>query len=273
MAASMVRTLPVGAEALKITPLSYQAKLAKDEIKKGYVDISNPQYQTVEVALSVQAFRQIDDDGSLEFYADEKVARGVLLDLDEVTLKSREAIRVYFLLDSSKLPSGDVFAAIFASTKPSDGGGTQQSVRVGTLLMLTNGEADHTADIAYINAPWLQVGEGLRATLGIRNPADQASSTGFSPTVIVQAQPYSETTVEGPLVFAGRTRTVDYVNNGNFFGPIRLTASAEGAATSRWVFAVTGYWTLLAPTLLFLIVAAVSWWVLRRLKHATKFRN
>lgn len=260
------------AASLKIAPLKYETTLKTGETKKGYVDVSNPEYESVKVTLGVQAFRQIDDDGTLQYYSSAQVSDGIQLDLTSLTLKPRSAMRVYFLLNGNKLPSGDVFAAIFASTEPSGRSGAEQSVRVGTLIMLSNGTpSSHSADISFLRASWLQVGAGLRATVGVHNTADERTYTGFFPDVSVTAQPYSTTTVQGPLVFAGRTRTVDYKNDGNYFGPVRVIANAGGQPRSAWVFAITGYWMWLFPSIVLAIVAGVIWF--RNSQPSISFRR
>lgn len=264
------------AESLKIAPLQYTDTLKSGETKKGFVDVSNPTYESVTVNLSVQAFRQIDDDGTLEYYDNEQVAAGVQLDLTEITLKPRGAMRVYFLLNSSKLPSGDVFAAIFASTEPADGSGTKQSVQVGTLLMLTNGTpSSHQADVTDISGGWLQIGDGLSATITLHNPAPEDSATGFSPDITVKAQPYAETVVQGPLLFAGRTRVVEYRQPGNYFGLIRIVVDAGGEQGTQWAFVVTGYWRWLAPLIFGVLVGVLAivlrYW--RRDRHSQVTRR
>ncbi len=269
--ALVVLSPQVGAESLKIAPLKYEATLKKAETKKGYVDVSNPEYVPVDVKLSVQAFRQIDNDGSLQFYDNTQVSSGVTLDLASFTLKPRTAMRVYFLLDGSKLPTGDIFAAIFASTQPAISSGAVQSVRVGTLLFLTNGTpTSHQADITAIGASLFQIGDGLNATISVHNPGDEKSYTGFFPELTVKAQPYSTRTVQGPLVFAGRTRTVDYVQNGDYFGPIRILADTGNESSAKWVFAVTGYWRWLAPLLIALSAGLVVLFYKRPLDFSSR---
>lgn len=259
LASSIVSAPSAGAEALKIAPLKYEATLAVGESKKGFVDVSNPTYEPVTVNLSVQAFRQIDDDGTLEYYDSEQISAGVLLDLTEIELKPRGAMRVYFLLDSSKLPSGDVFAAIFASTVPTDKRGARQSVQVGTLLLLTNGTpSSHQADVTDITGAWVQIGDGLTATITVHNPAPEDLATGFFPEITVKTQPYSETTVQGPLLFAGRTRVVEYRQPGNYFGLIRIVADAGGEQGTKWAFVVTGYWRWLAPLIVGVLVGMLA---------------
>lgn len=248
--AGLAGTLPVGALGLKIAPQKYESQLSSGETKKGFVDISNPESVPVTVDLDVQAFRQIDDEGSLEFFESEQLRAGVQLDYEQLSLGPRESFRVFFLLDGTKLPEGDVFGAILASTTPDDSAGSQQSVRVGTLLLLQNGTpGSREAEVVSFNSSFLHIGDGLTATFAIRNTADPRSSTGFTPSITVGRAPWGSETVKGPLVFAGRTRTVDYRVQGNYFGPIMLTASVGDNSKGQLVFAVTGYWRWLAPVI------------------------
>lgn len=251
------------AQSLKIAPLIYSdVVLAKGEVKKGFVDVSNPDSTKSIVTLQVKAFRQIDDEGGLEFYASEQVAAGVKLDFDRVTLEPRGAMRIYFVLDGAKLPQGDVFAAILASTVPSGTAAAAQSVSVGTLLVIQNGTpASHQADITEFRASWLQIGDGLSASMKLRNPAEPKSATGFFPSVRVATQPYGATAVKGPLLFAGRTRSIEYRQNGDYFGPIYLKASSGSNEKGQLVFAATGYWRWLAPVL---VCVAVGIFVIAR---------
>lgn len=248
-----------GAQSLQIRPTIYQnITLGAGEKKKGFVDISNPTAQAQIVDLDVQAFRQTDDAGSLAFYDDAQVKAGVQLDLSQVELGGHEAIRVYFLLDGTKLPNGDVFAAIFAQTAPSSGAAAQ-SVRVGTLLALTNGTpAPHRADITNLNAAPFQMGEAVTATMSVTNPAKNGEATGFFPEITVDLQPYSSKKVTGPLVFAGRTRTIDYRQAGNYFGIVRLQATAGGNGQARLIFVMTGYWRWLAPLIVAVGIAVLA---------------
>lgn len=241
--------------SLKIAPQSYEATLQKAEVKKGYVDVSNPTSETTRVKLEVQAFRQIADDGSLEFYDSEQVSAGVKLDFETMTLAPREAYRVYFLLDGNKLPQGDVFAAIFASTIPDAGPGSAQALRVGTLLILQNGTPSaHVANVVSFSTSWLQMGDGLSSSIVVTNPADPKSSTGFYPNITVSTAPYGSRGVKGPLLFVGRTRTVEYKTPGDYFGPIWFGANIGDSKQGQFIFAVTGYWRWLAPLLLVLLV-------------------
>lgn len=259
------------AQSLRIVPLMYDdAVLGKGEVKKGFVDISNPESTAQTVQLSVKAFRQINDQGGLEFYSNEQVAAGVKLDFSQVKLDANGAMRVYFLLDGAKLPSGDVFAAVLASTVPERASTAAQSVSVGTLLVIQNGTpGSRSAAITEFSTGWLQVGDGLSAHMKVNNPADPKSATGFFPSIVVAAQPYSTMTVKGPLLFAGRTRDVDYRQAGNYFGPMYLKASTSGSEKGQLVFAITGYWRWLAPVLV--VVFAALLWITRRVTR--RFRG
>ncbi|MEO5691294.1 MAG: hypothetical protein ABIQ64_03860 [Candidatus Saccharimonadales bacterium] len=248
-------SLPSAALGLKIAPLSYEAELQKGEIKKGYVDISNPSSSSIKVKLEAQGFRQIDDEGSLEFFASEQIKAGVKLDFETITIGPREAYRVYFLLDSAKLAAGDNFGAIFASTIPVPGNGSTQSVRVGTILTVQNGASDaRLGEVTSFVANWLQVGEELSATTTVKNTADPQKATGFYPSIQASTAPYGSRTIKGPLVFAGRTRTVEIQHPGAYFGPVLLGAHVGDSSRTSLVFAVTGYWRWLAPTIALVVI-------------------
>lgn len=259
----ILQTDTANAASLKIAPQNYDTTLQKAEVKKGFFDVSNPSNESVKVAFSVEAFRQIDDEGSLEFYSSEQLSSGVKLDYDSITLGPREAYRVYFLLDGSKLPEGDIFGALFASTVPRQQGGSAQSVRVGTLLTIQNGTpVAHRAQIADFRTSWFQTGESLSASMRVKNPSDPKEATGFYPTVRIATAPYGGRDVKGPLLFAGRTRTVEYLQPGSYFGPIWLGASVDDSSKGQLIFAATGYWRWLAPILL--ISLGIITFMLRR---------
>lgn len=255
MSIALLHASAGSALGLKIAPLRYDAELAKGEVKKGYVDISNPESVSLRVKLDVEAFRQINDEGALAFYEDERVSKGITLDFDTITIGPREAYRVYFLIDGAKLAEGDNFAAIFASTIPSSSDGSQQAVRVGTILTITNGTPpSRQATITSFMARWLQIGDGLSAQVSIRNTSE-AESSGFYPSIQAATSPYGVKTVKGPLIFADRTRTVELWHPGSYFGPVWLGARVGDTAESSIVFAVTGYWRWLAP-IIFMVVGA-----------------
>ncbi len=256
------RAAPVSAASLTISPLRYDAELAAGEKKKGFVDVTNPSAQEVNVTLSVQAFRQINDDGALEFYDSKIVREGVALDYSEVTLGPRETIHLAFLLDGSKLASGDNFAAIFASSVPSENGAGEQTVRVGTLLIISNATPSaHDAVIQNLSGQFLQFSDGLRVSFEVRNTANEGAATGFSPVITVKAWPHIHDTVTGPLVFAGRTRTVDYVKQGNYLGLMAVRVATGDSEQVTYRLLITGYWRLLLPILV--VALGITIWFAR----------
>jgi hypothetical protein len=249
-----VALLPISqasAASLKVTPLQYRTTLTSGEKKKGFVDISNPGAESLTVNFEVQAFRQIDDQGGIEFYDDADVSKGILLDLDSVELGPHEVLRLMFLIDGNKLPHGEAFAAILANTVPDTAKGIAQAVRVGTILEITNGKAgDHKGSVTTFSAPFIQVGEEISATFTIRNDDGAGQTGGFRPTVAVDVRPYSSSSVEGPLVFVGRSRTVSYRAPGNYFGFVWLQASASDSSKGQFAFVATGYWRWLGPLMI-----------------------
>ncbi|HWT39846.1 MAG TPA: hypothetical protein VN081_01040 [Dongiaceae bacterium] len=255
-----VYATPAAADSLSIAPTEYKASLATGESKKGFVDVVNPAATATEIKLHVQAFRQVDDQGSLQFYDDATIAKGVKLDLTDVTLGPHEGVRVYFLLDGTQLPAGDVFAAIFASTvSASNTVESVPSAQVGTLLLLENGPAPaHHAIISNLSANWLQIGTAISMKMNVTNTdlADGAA-LGFIPRITFEFKPYSQQTVDGPLLFARRTRVVDYSQKGSYFGPVLLRATVDGQTQTKLIFAMTGYWQWLAPMIIVLLIAGI----------------
>jgi len=280
IAISLFLISPVSATSISIAPLTYQTALEASENQKGYVDILNPEASETTVHLKAQAFRQIDNQGSLQFYDDAAIAEGVKLDLTDITLGPNEGVRVYFLLDASALPSGDVFAAILASTgEAGENIVTVPSAQVGTLLLLTNGTPpEHHATVSGFSADWLQIGTGVKAQIDVSNTDPVAGQAlGFMPKIQFGINPYHKQTVDGPLIFSGRSRVVEYIQTGNYFGPVMLEATVNGSSQTRFIFAVTGFWQWLAPLLaiglISLIVLGIYWLKKRPLKQRRKQRS
>ena len=260
------------AQSLEIHPTIYQdVRLKPGERKKAYVDVVSSAASPQVITMTVQAFRQTDDSGALAFYDDTQVKEGIKLDLTEFELAPHEAIRIYFMMDGSLLPSGDVFAAIFARTAPKSETAAQ-AVQVGSLLAIVNGTPpSHRADVSGLDANFLQIGDRITASIALTNPAAENTMTGFFPDLTVEAQPYTSRQVKGPLLFAGRTRTVEYRQPGDYFGLINLKVDAGGNVKSQFIFVVTGYWRWLAPALLAAIVALLFLGL--RLNIASKLRR
>jgi hypothetical protein len=261
-----------GAASLKISPLRYDASLEKGETKKGFVDVTNPSLETVHAKLTVQAFRQIDNAGSLEFYDSEAIRTGVLLDYTEVELAPRETLHLAFVLDGAKLPSGDSFAALFASVIPKAVGAGEQTIRVGTILTISNGTPSvHSAVVENLSGSVFQFGDGLRVTFDVRNTAKLGEGTGFAPSITVTAWPYVDDTVQGPLVFAGRTRAVSYEKAGNYIGILSIMVKTGDSEQTAYRFVVTGYWRFILPFVV--IVIGLLCWVLFLVKEHSNNRG
>lgn len=260
---------PASAVSLRVTPLKYQTTLKSGEKQTGHVDISNPEADTVDVAFEVQAFRQTNNEGSIEFYDDEAVSAGVLLDLKTVELGPHEVLRLMFQVDGTRLPQGEVFAAILAHTVPHDAQGSAQAVRVGTILEITNGTPGaHKASVDELTAPFLQIGDGISATFVVRNDDLTTQTTGFHPPVTVRVSPYAKREVVGPLVFAGHSRTVAYKDPGNYFGFVRMQVSTSDSSKEQLVFAMTGYWRWLGPLMFVSVILLIAMAMyMRRKKH------
>lgn len=237
---SLCAVTTASALGLKVAPLEYRTELAAGEKKKGFLDISNPTTQAVVVKTSVRAFSQVDDNGSLAFVKNEAVEAGLRLDLNEFELGPREAIRMYFLLDGSKLPQGDVFAAIFAETQPvgKETAGVSQHVRIGTILSIVNGTAgSRTAAVTKLSTPFIQFGDTIRGTYTVKNTADAKRTTGFYPTVVTSVAPFGESEKHNSrLVFAGRSRDNDFTLPAPWLGFYQVKASYNDSSRSAIVF-------------------------------------
>ncbi len=256
----------VGAESVRVKPLQYQVELGKGEKKKGYVDVANPGNEAVTVKLYVNAFSQQDNEGSLQFFPSEQIAKGLLLDYETATIGPRQTLRLYFVADGTKLPTGDVFGVIFAETESSHRPGVNTSVRVGTLVMITNQTPGprHT-EIASLDVPPIGVGESLDGSVTIKNPAPKGAATGFFPQITVEARPWGDTMrSKGPLIFAGNQRTAEFRLPSNQFGFYVVRVKANDAEVSKVVFLMTGWWRIVAPLVAALIIgAAILIWKYR----------
>lgn len=262
---------PLSAASLKVAPLEYRATLKQGDKKKGFIDVSNPTKETVRVTTSVQAFRQVDDNGSLRFFDSEQLSAGVKLDLDEFELGPREAVRMYFLLDPSRLPSGDVYGAIFFTTAPTTPKtGVGQSVKLGTLLSIVNGTpGQRDAEVTGLSVATLQFSDTLSGTYRIKNVADPKKATGFYPTVQVQAAPLGEAKKQtGKLTFAGITRTNDFTLKTLPIGIYKVSVGYGRSVQSSWVVVAS------PPALLLLLVIFIAVFIaVRVFKRVRKNRR
>lgn len=229
----------VSALSLRVTPLEYRTELAKGEIKKGFIDISNPSAEKMIIKTSVQSFRQTDDIGSVQFFDSEQLSEGIRLDLDEFELGPREAVRMYFLIDGKKLPTGDVFGGIFFTTGPAKATiGTGQSVKLGTLLSIVNGTpGSRKAEVKAIKLPSFQFDTKIHGSYIIKNTGDSQTSTGFYPKVNLSLSPFGEKRSQtSKLVFAGRTRENTFTVNAPPFGFYNVKVAYGDSVQSKWIF-------------------------------------
>lgn len=239
-----VATPAVYAEpALGLQPLQYVETLKKGERKQAYVDVANPSAQPVTVQFSVQGFRQVDDKGTLSFYDDDKITNGILLDYQEKGIPAKKTLRLFFVVDGTKLPTGDVFAAIFAQTKPVETARVP-SIRVGTLLILTNGSPGaRKVSVEEFKIPLLHTGDLISGQIKIKNTAPVSSASGFFPEITIRTWPFGpNATITGPLVYAGNTRTLSLNQPSNQLGIYKITASYDESSKERWVILITGVW-------------------------------
>lgn len=233
------------AASLQIRPLLYQESLRTGETKKGFVDISNPTATALTLDIKVRGFRQVDGQGNLQFFASDVLSKGVTLDISDVELGPKEAARVYFLIDSNKLPVGDVFAAIFAATQSPAVAGVTSSAQVGTLLFIENGQpGQRKASIESIKMPTFQFGDAIQGAVTVKNQAPANTVTGFFPEVQLSLGPIREVNqkVQGPLLMAGIARNVNVDITTSRFGLYRFSAASSGGRAEKWLFVVTGYW-------------------------------
>ena len=255
LAASLLVADSVSALGLKVAPLEYKTDLQKGERKQGFIDISNPSHQAVKVRVSVQAFRQINNEGGLQFYDDKQIQLGIKPGLADFELGPREAIRMSFVLDGSNLPKGDVYAALFLTTdvkQPQNGVG--QLVRVGTILSIVNdSKGERKAEITGVTLPFLQLGDNVQGSYKVRNTG--SANTGFYPTATISGWPSTAAIQhQSSLVFGGRERS----NNFTYQASVGFNFVQVGYGTTK-----QGQWVLVLPAwlLVVLLLIIVIIWV------------
>ena len=269
---ALAPTFNVYALGLKVAPLEYRATLKEGEKQQGFVDVSNPSAQVMSVKISVQAFKQIDNDGGLQFFDDPQVGAGIKPELTEAELGPREAIRLFFTIDGGALPEGDVYAAIFFTTDPKQpSNGVGQLVRVGTLLSLINKTpGERKAEVTGVSIPLLQLTDTVKGSYAIRNISNEGS--GFYPSVEVSSWPAGKSEKkEGSLIFGGRERTNDFSYQTGF-GIHNVQVAYGDSNRSQWVISIAP-WMLVLALLITLIVGIELLLLKRRRKTAKKLHK
>jgi len=244
---------------LRITPLRYDAHLDLGHTKTGFIDASNPTGSTLHVKFEVQAFRQANDQGELEYYDDERLAAAVTPAVPEFDLGPRQAIRTKFTIDPNKLGPGGAYGVIFlrTTTPAVSPGQINTSARVGSLLILRVGPGGTQAGrLRGLAAPGLVYGgDTLRANFSYANTGSGSETLAFAPALSAAAGwNGAKHRLLGPFVFPGRARRQSVsLPVANWLGPIPITITDQtgrSPAATVWVFAVTGYWTWVLPLLL-----------------------
>lgn len=260
----------LSAASLRVQPLSYEDRLEKGEKKKGFIDITNPTQQTVNLQTSVRAFRQIDDNGSLQMYQSEQVTAGIIPDFDKFTLPAGQTMRLMFLIDGTKLPEGDVFAALMATNTPDQTGNMAQAVQVGTLLILENGTPGaRAAEVTDLSVPFFQFGNIIHGSYKVKNTAPSDSSSGFKPKVSIAVSPFTEQKENvSSLIFAGRERQNQFELPTKRLGFYKISAKYGDSERSKWVFVASPLW--LGTVVLLLMAAVVIYFGFKRLKADPK---
>ena len=181
------------AGAVTVAPLSYAVELANGQQKKGFIDITNTEPTKTKYLFNVQAFRQLNSAGDLQFYENATIAQGILLDYATYELQPNQTLRLYFVADGTKLPAGDSFAAIFAEPAPRAGVASAAVARVGTILTIQNGTpTERKAQITKLAVPFVQIGSAITGNYSIKNTSDPTKSAGFVPQVELTVSPFRQ---------------------------------------------------------------------------------
>lgn len=256
------------APALQVAPLQYTGSLQSGHASQGFIDVSNPADTTIQIQSSVKGFRQTGTNGDLQFFDSPELTSAITVDLDTFSLGPREAVRVFFTIDASKLPRGGVYAAIFfRTTVPAQSANTSyvvEQANVGTLLILNNGHPGPGHGEINLNLPFWQFGSGLHGALAFTNADHSPTATAIKPIFATRVLSWGRAnSMPGGLVLPGYTRGFELSRPGSYLGPLPVTVadSVTRAHNTAWVFAVTGVYAWLVPLL------ALGAIVLHRLRH------
>lgn len=253
-------TAEAAVPALQVAPMQYTGTLTPGHVSQGFVDVSNPTDTTVDIQTNVKGFRQTGRSGDLEFYDNPDLAAGIKTGLSGFSLGPREAIRVAFDVDPSKLPRGGIYAAIFFRTQPpaesANSSYVVQSANVGTLLILKNGTSGSNHGAVSLQLPFWQFGSGLRGAFDFTNTDRSQTATAVKPAFTAHILPWGRgTAAASGLVLPGYTRHFQFSRPGSYFGvlPVTVSDSVTHAQRTVWVAAATGMYLWLVPLLLVVI--------------------
>ncbi len=256
---------------LQVNPLEYQSTLKGTDIESGFIDVANPGDTSINVVSNVEGFRQADLAGDLAFFNSTPLNQGIVVGLPQFSLGPRQAIRVSFSVDPSRLPKGGVYAVIFFRTVPPNQSSSSsfiaESANVGTLLLLQNGPAQKTGRIKQLNLGFWQLGSGISGSGEYGNTGGDTAAA-VKPVITSHVWPWGRATrFTGPLVLPGSTRAFSFSRPGSYAGllPVTLIDPTTGAATTRWVVACTGGY---AFALLIAVILALFWLVYHLTRRA-----
>jgi hypothetical protein len=260
--------------AIQVSPLKYQDTMFGSTSKLGFVDVSNPSDSTIAIHSDVQAFRQINLSGDLQFYQNDAIKQGIAVSVADFELGPREASRIAFTIDPKKLPKGGIYASIFFSTTPKatsrSGTVILQSAKAGTLLILDNGGVGKKfGKINTSKLPFFQLGNGLTGEIDYSNTGKLPEAIAYNPNVGVRASWWGRLShINGSLIFPGNTRSLKFEKKGNYLGfvPLVLKDKDTGRQSVEVVFAITGYWRQVT----LILVLGVSLFIARKLMLARR---
>lgn len=267
----------VSADAsLQLNPLKYEDSLPDATVKQGFVEVSNPSDTSVTVTTSVQGFKQADLDGNLAFFDDPQLAAGIIPDLSSFALGPREAIRVSFSVNPTKLPRGGVYAVLFFRTQPEASSSNVsyllESANVGTLLLLQNGAAGKASgEISKQSFPLFQLGSDIKGTITYRNTDRNTGGSAITPRLSVKIPFIGKNhNSVGALVLPQSARKIPIALSGSYFGILPLQVSAEGAPNrTAWIIACTGWYSYgLLVFIVALFILGIWRFIRRTRKHS-----
>ena len=268
---SLAPTAVLADASLQLNPLKYEDVLPDATVRQGFVEVSNPSDTGIKVTTSVRGFKQADLDGNLAFFDDPQLSNGIIPDLPAFVLGPREAIRVTFSVDPSKLPRGGVYAVLFFRTQPeatsSNVSYLLESANIGTLLLLQNGAAGKAnGEISKLSFPLLQLGSGIRGTITYRNTDRNTGGSAVTPRLSAKIQIFGKDhSSDGALVLPQSARKLPLIITGSYFGILPLQVSAAGASHKTvWIIACTGWYSYLLIVIIAALVGYGIWQLLRR---------